>query len=74
MGGSHGTGSTSAAHIERERIGIELPPNVQGKLQSATEAAHAPLVPELATLISAWPSLPEPIRAGILALVRAAGG
>jgi len=28
----------------------------------------------LAELVAAWPTLPEPIRAGILAMVRAAGG
>jgi hypothetical protein len=28
--------------------------------------------PGLAAVISAWPDLPEPIRAGILAMVRAA--
>jgi len=28
---------------------------------------------ELAAIIDAWPRLPEPIKAGILALVRAAG-
>jgi hypothetical protein len=30
--------------------------------------------PALAALIGAWPALPEAIRAGILAMVRAAGG
>jgi hypothetical protein len=30
--------------------------------------------PDLAALIDAWPTLPEAIRAGIVALVRAAGG
>jgi hypothetical protein len=30
--------------------------------------------PALTALISAWPTLPEAIRAGILAMVRAAGG
>ena len=30
--------------------------------------------PALAALIDAWPTLPEAIRAGILAMVRAAGG
>ena len=29
--------------------------------------------PELAALIHAWPTLPEPIKAGILAMVRVAG-
>jgi hypothetical protein len=28
--------------------------------------------PDLAAVVAAWPTLPEPIRAGILALVRAA--
>jgi len=28
----------------------------------------------LASIIDAWPKLPEPLRAGILAMVRAAGG
>jgi hypothetical protein len=30
--------------------------------------------PELAEVVSAWPTLPEAIRAGILAMVRAASG
>jgi hypothetical protein len=30
--------------------------------------------PALATLIDAWPTLPEAIRAGILAMIRATGG
>jgi hypothetical protein len=30
--------------------------------------------PGLANLIDAWPKLPEPIRAGILAMIRAAYG
>ena len=32
------------------------------------------IAPELAAILDAWPRLPEPIKAGILALVRAAGG
>jgi hypothetical protein len=39
----------------------------------AQKAAHTLADPDLATLVAAWPRLPEPIRAGILALVRAAG-
>jgi hypothetical protein len=29
---------------------------------------------DLQTIIAAWPTLPEPIKAGILAIVNAAGG
>jgi hypothetical protein len=30
--------------------------------------------PDLARVLEAWPTLPEPIRAAVLALVQAAGG
>jgi hypothetical protein len=30
--------------------------------------------PDLQAIIDAWPSLPEPVKAGIVAMVRAAGG
>jgi hypothetical protein len=30
--------------------------------------------PDLAALLAAWPALPTPIRAGIVAMVKAAGG
>ena len=36
-------------------------------------AADAATTPDLAEVIAAWPSLPEPIKAGILALVKATG-
>jgi hypothetical protein len=32
------------------------------------------LPPDLAAVLSAWPSLPEPIKAGIAAMVKAASG
>ena len=32
-----------------------------------------PVDPALAAVVTAWPDLPEPIRAGILALVKASG-
>ncbi|MBM4225847.1 MAG: hypothetical protein FJ167_13985, partial [Gammaproteobacteria bacterium] len=40
----------------------------------ALDSESRPIDPELAELVAAWPTLPEPIRAGILAMVRAASG
>lgn len=37
-------------------------------------APPKPTDPELAAVISAWPNLPEPVRAGITAMVYAASG
>jgi hypothetical protein len=44
-----------------------------------TPAHHLPTEPpdpgpDLAELVAAWPALPEPIRAGILAMIRSASG
>jgi hypothetical protein len=45
-----------------------------GGAESGTPATQTgPIDPGLASLIDAWPNLPDPIRAGILAMVRAAG-
>jgi hypothetical protein len=66
----------NTVHVQRECIGIELPQNPQEKPHSTTKAAqkaaHALADPDLAALIAAWQRLPEPIKAGILALIRAA--
>jgi len=37
-------------------------------------SSDAEIPPDLQALIDAWPSLPEAIKAGILAMVKAAGG
>ena len=42
-----------------------------GAKSGALAAREAPSDPDLAELIDAWPTLPEAIRAGILAMVRA---
>ena len=34
---------------------------------------NSPFPPNLQAVIDAWPSLPEPVKAGILAMVKAAG-
>jgi hypothetical protein len=61
---------------------IRTPPENTGKTgvsdQSSAESGaldpqNAILDPELAAVVEAWPALPEAIRAGILAMIRAAG-
>jgi hypothetical protein len=42
-------------------------------------ASHLPhdtrsFAPDLAAVVAAWPTLPEALRAGIVAMVRASGG
>jgi hypothetical protein len=62
---------------KRECIGIELPQNPQENQHFATlaaqNAAHAPTDSDLAALVAAWSHLPNAIKAGILAMIRAAG-
>jgi len=41
---------------------------------AAANAETAAIDPGLQTIIDAWPDLPEALRSGILAMVRAAGG
>lgn len=48
--------------------------NRSGAESGALGAQTGPNDPRLAAVIGAWPSLPEPIKAGILAMIRAAGG
>jgi hypothetical protein len=38
------------------------------------DGSNAPLPPDLARLVDAWPSLPPAIKAGILAMIAASGG
>ncbi len=38
-----------------------------------TSDEKTPLNPELQAIIEAWPSLPEPLRAAVLAIVRSGG-
>jgi hypothetical protein len=44
-----------------------------GAESGALDSGAHLLDPNLASLISAWPTLSEPVRAGILAMVRTAG-
>ena len=49
---------------------------VKAESVKASVAQCPPMVAdaELAALVEAWPTLPAPIKAGILAMLRAAGG
>ncbi|OHB70149.1 MAG: hypothetical protein A2V70_14805 [Planctomycetes bacterium RBG_13_63_9] len=62
--------------------GFELPSKTSGNQGFTNEsgaecgalgAREAPLDPKLAAVIDAWSTLPEAIRAGILAMIRAGG-
>lgn len=46
--------------------------NQSGAESGALGAREAPIDPELAAVVDAWPALPAAIKAGILAMVRAA--
>lgn len=49
-------------------------PNSGGAKSGALTPANPNIDTSLAMVIDAWPTLPEALRAGILAMVRAAGG
>jgi hypothetical protein len=44
----------------------------EGKIISESQLAGASDDPEIRTIVNAWPSLPEALKAGILAMIRAA--
>ncbi len=58
------------------RQGPNYPRNLREKRESAGDVAQkaAQFPADLAVVIDAWPTLPEAIRTGILAMVRAASG
>ena len=54
---------TDTCADSQERLGV---------LFGALAAEIAPVSPDLADLLTAWPTLPEPVKAGIVAMVKAA--
>jgi len=49
-------------------------PGRLGVLLGASGPGITPQDPDLAAVVAAWPGLPEALRAGIVAMVNAAGG
>jgi hypothetical protein len=73
----------NSGETDYPRQGLNYPQKLREKGESATgaaqKAAHFPADrqagdADLQAIIEAWPKLPEAIRAGILAMIRAAGG
>jgi hypothetical protein len=68
--------------VEVAGAGTELPPQNEvnfatggesGAQSGAPGAPNGPVNPDLVAVVEAWPSLPAALKAGILAMVRAAG-
>jgi hypothetical protein len=69
--------------VKADGKGSELPlnssgnegfPDESGAESGALDAEIEPKDPELGAIIDAWPTLPEALKAGILAMVRTVGG
>ena len=56
----------------RDNSGIASKANQGGAESGAVDTEKAPIDPDLARLIDAWPTLPKVIKAGIVALVNTA--
>ena len=51
---------------------LQNPKESSGAESGACDTLNAPQDRDLVRVVEAWPELPEPIKAGILAMVRAA--
>ena len=67
-------GGEGGIRTARKSLGKTARSKDSGAKSGALATQIGPIDPGLALLIEAWPTLLEPIRAGILAMVRAAGG
>ena len=74
------TGSTvrrqdTATPNHSGELGQDVPPEVPVEVPTSPGAFSGPQFPlDLARVLAAWDRLPEAIKAGVLALVQAAGG
>ncbi len=60
--------------LSHETTGNSIGSPQSGAESGAHDAQSGTFDPDLAAFVDAWPTLPEPLKAGILALVRAAEG
>jgi hypothetical protein len=58
--------------LSQESTGNSSGADRSGAKCGALGAQNGPLDPDLAAVVEAWPGLPEALRAGILAMTRAA--
>ncbi len=72
---SLGSGRHSAETPENTEVfeGGSATPSYSASYSTPKSTPEAPADPELAAVVRAWPDLPPAIRAGVLALVKAAG-
>ena len=59
--------------LPQESPGNSTIANQSGAKSGALGAQNDPIDAELAEVVQAWPGLPDALRAGILAMIRAAG-
>ena len=72
--GTYGLEGRCAPDVTAAKTGTcAQPPERLGALLGAFAAEIGPQAPDLAAVVSAWPGLPEALRAGIVAMVKAAG-
>ena len=65
------TGAT-ARRIDAHHIGLGEGVKRGGAESGALRTEHSPVDARLKRIVDAWPELPEPIRAGIVAMIDAA--
>ena len=72
--GTYGLEGRCTSDVTAEKTGAcAQPPERLGALLGAFAAEIGPKAPDLAAVVSAWPALPQALRAGIVAIVKAAG-
>ena len=73
--GTYGLEGRCTPDVTADKSGTyAIPPEALGRLLGAFAAEIGPSCPDLAAVVSAWPRLPEALKTGIVAMVKAARG